>query len=186
MKFQVFHKLLHFKKLSKNGKTTKRTWAQQLTFKCIFYFAKMSLVASHLSIKWLHGHKMYAFSPVGPTHSASKTFAHETHLSSCFKQGVPCWNNLVTMTIWVNSPHRDGRLGVTWLLEFLFTPIMPFATIMFRVSNVENPTFSVELEWGRTITSIHLLFSTLYLHYTCKSLIHILNIKFKLIGTNTE
>ncbi len=95
--------------------------------------------------------------------------------SFCIQHFCPC-----------NSPHRDGRLGVTWLLEFLFTPIMPFATIMFRVSNVENPTFSVELEWGRTITSIHLLFSTLYLHYTCKSLIHILNIKFKLIGTNTE
>jgi hypothetical protein len=35
-------------------------------------------------------------------------------------------------TISVNSPHKARRSGVVWLLEFLFTPIIPLAMITLR------------------------------------------------------
>jgi hypothetical protein len=73
---------------------------------------------------------MYDFSFVGPIHAASKVVAHGIHLGLGLKQGMPCSRTLVTMTIWVNSPHIVGRLGVALLLKFLFTPTMPFATTM--------------------------------------------------------
>jgi len=75
---------------------------------------------------------MYDFSLMGPIHVAFKVVAHGIHLGSGLKQGMPCSRTLVTMTIWVNSPHIIRRLGVALLLKFLFTLAMPFATTMPR------------------------------------------------------
>ncbi len=54
------------------------------------------------------------------------------HLGSRLKQGIPCLKTLLTMTIWVNSPHIVGRLGVALFFESLFTLTIPSTTTMLR------------------------------------------------------
>ncbi len=130
----LLHQLL---KIYANSDQNSTTWVHPKTCLILIYldcFAKRcSLTYSlHFSIKWLHIHIMYDFSPMGFIHAAFIIVAHGIRLGSGLKQGMPCSRTLVTMTIWVNSLHIAGRSSVALFFEFLFTPAMPSATTMPR------------------------------------------------------
>jgi hypothetical protein len=88
----------------------------------------------------------------------------------------------------VNSPYRVSKSSVTWLFEFLFILAMPFATIMLSFPGWRIQHLVLNLSGVcHHIHACNYYFQPFnYLRYTCKPLIHSLNIKFKLVGTNTR
>jgi hypothetical protein len=77
----------------------------------------------------------------------------------------------------MNSLHKASKSNVTWLLEFLFTHAMLFATIMlgFLRWRIQHLVLNLSGVYHHIHTCTYYFQPFNYLHYTCKPLSHSLN-----------